>query len=258
MRGNRDLRQVVLLALVCAVGGLFLPFDALRLVVAAPLLFFLPGYAIVAAIFAHGRLPRPQLLTLSAGLSLAVLALGALLINYLPGGVRSGWWALLLVLVTIGAARAAAVRRPRQGGNRQRARRPRPGALQLAMVGAGAVATVAAIVLAFQPLGAKSAVGYTELWIQPLKGAKRGVQIGVGSAEQEDTTYRLWVKFGRGEPPQGRYFGLAPGETKIIHMLTEKEPTVPQPVRATLFRRDQPGHAYRRVTTWIRPRGGSG
>ena len=116
MRGHGDLEAAVGGAALCALLALFLPFDALRLLVGAPLLFFLPGYAITAAVFARGRIERRHFLVFSVGLSLAVLALGALVLNYLPGGIRGGWWALLLFLVVLGACRGAALRRPRRAG----------------------------------------------------------------------------------------------------------------------------------------------
>ena len=54
-----------------------MPVEALSLLFAAPLAFFLPGYAIVSAVFVRARLVVPVLLTLSIGTSLSTLALGA-------------------------------------------------------------------------------------------------------------------------------------------------------------------------------------
>ncbi len=211
MKGHKDLRLVCLLALASAALALLLPWGPLCLVVALPLVLFLPGYALVAAIFAHGKIPLRHLLVLSIGLSLAVLALGALLLNYLPGGIRAGWWALLLVIVVFAAARGAAIRRP------------------------------------------NNALGYTQMWIQPLQGAKTGVEIGVGSGEQKEASYRLWVRFGDGEAPQGRYFKLAPGEARTVRLLTEEQPAPTEQIRAALFKQNRPDQAYRRVSTWITP-----
>jgi uncharacterized membrane protein len=255
MKGHKDLRLACALALASAVLTLLLPWGPLCLVVALPLIFFLPGYAVAAAIFARGRIPLRHLLVLSLGLSLAVLALGALPLNYLPGGVRAGWWALLLVIVVFAAARAAAIRRPshRAAPRPSSPWKPRLNPAQAGLFTLGALAVVAAIVLAFIPVGAKNALGYTQMWIQPLAGAKTGVEIGVGSAEQKEASYRLWVKFGGGEAPQGRYFKLAPGETQIVKLLTEKQPVANEQIRAALFKRNGPDHAYRRVSTWITP-----
>lgn len=255
MKGHKDLRLACALAVASAVLTLILPWGPLCLVVALPLVLFLPGYAAAAAIFARGRIPRRHLLVLSVGLSLAILALGALPLNYLPGGVRAGWWALLLVIVVFAAARAAAIRRPsrRAAPRLSSSWRPRLNPARAALFAGGALAIVAAIVLAFIPVGAKNALGYTQLWIQPLAGEKAGVEIGVGSGEQEEASYRLWVKFGEGEAPQGRYFELAPGETHVVRLLTEEQPAASEQIRAALFKQGGPGRAYRRVSTWITP-----
>lgn len=254
MRGFRDLRRTIALAAASALLALVLPFGPLGLLAGLPLFFFLPGYAIVAATFAHGRIPFQHMLVLSVGLSLAVLALGALPLNYLPGGIRAGWWALLLFAVVLAACRAAALRRPRNWQPPERPALPRANLAQAGLAAGGGLAILVAIVLAFVPMKAADAVGYTELWIAPLHGAADGVEIGVGNGEQEEVPYRLFVKFGDGEPPQGRRFALEPGEKRTVRLPTEGEPQAAKPIEAALFREDRPGSgAYRRVSTWIGP-----
>jgi hypothetical protein len=254
LSGYRDLRLTIAAAAASALLAVILPFEALRVLVALPLILFLPGYAITAATFAHGRISLQHALVLSLGLSLATLALGGLVLNYLPGGIRGGWWALLLFAVVLGACRAAALRRPRRWRPGKRQPLPPLNAGQAGLATAGALAALAAVVLAFVPLGASGTVGYTEMWIKPLDGAKAGVEIGVGSAEHGDVPYRLFVKFGDGEPPQGRSFTLAPGETRTVRLLAEDEPRRAKLVEAALFREDlTDSGAYRRVSTWIGP-----
>ena len=215
MRGHGDLEAAVGGAALCALLALALPFDLLRVLVGAPLLFFLPGYAIAAATFAHGRIRRSHFLVFSVGLSLAVLALGALVLNYLPGGIRAGWWALLLFLVVLGACRGAALRRPRRAGPPISLDLPRTNRTQAGLLAAAALAILAAVILAFVPLSATNAIGYTELWIQPLEASEGpGVRIGVGSGERDDSSYRLVVEFGDGEGEATQQLELAPGRRR--------------------------------------------
>jgi uncharacterized membrane protein len=250
MRGHRDLRLVVTAAIFCAVLALAIPVEFLSLLFAAPLAFFLPGYAIAAAALVRNRLTRLQMLPLSLGLSLATLALGSLLLNYL-GGLRAGSWALLLVVVTVAAARAAALRRPAAGGG---LRLPRPAAATLAMGLAGLVLAGAAVALAYDPLSASHAIGYTELWMQPAGDA--AVRVGVGNQQHTGTGYELQVRFGRGTAPVSRSLRLDPGEQAVIELSApEGAPSRPLPVVATLFREDTPGVAYRRVNGWLLPPG---
>jgi hypothetical protein len=267
MRGHGDLEAAVGGAALCALLALFLPFDALRLLVGAPLLFFLPGYAITAAAFARGRIERRHFLVLSVGLSLAVLALGALVLNHLPGGVRGGWWALLLFLVVLGACRGAALRRPRRAGPAVAWSLPRVNGAQAVAAAGGALLAVAAVVLAFVPLSATNAIGYTEISIQPLEAsAGPGVRIGVGSGERDDSSYRLVVEFGDGEGEATRQLRLAPGQKQVLELQPpDNSPAAsagagPVPVVATLYKEDspEPDQPFRQVSTYIDAAGGPG
>jgi len=250
MKGHRDLRLVVTTAIVCAISALAIPVEFLSLLFAAPLAFFLPGYAIAAATLVRNRPGRLRMLPLSLGLSLAVLALGSLLLNYL-GGLRAGSWALLLVLVTVAAARAAALRRPAAKDGGFGLRRPAPAAL--AMVLAGLILAGGAIALAYVPPSASHAIGYTELWMQPGGSA---VRVGVGNQQHTNTGYELQVRFGAGSAPISRSLQLAPGEQAVLRLPAPGgAPAAPLRVVATLFREDDPGVAYRRVNGWILPPG---
>jgi uncharacterized membrane protein len=266
MRGHGDLEAAVGGAALCALLALALPFDLVRVLVGAPLLLFLPGYAITAAAFAHGRIPRPHFLLFSVGLSLAVLALGALPLNYLPGGIRAGWWAALLFLVVLGACRGAALRRPRRAGAPITWALPGVNRAQAGLVAAGGLAIVAALALAFVPLSATNAVGYTEAWIQPLEaGREPGVRIGIGSAEREDTSYRLVVIFGASEGEAARQLELEPGEKQVLEFQApDRSPVATGAggairVTATLYEQSgpEPDRPFRRVSTWIEPAGPS-
>jgi uncharacterized membrane protein len=253
MRGNRDLRLVTASAIACALLALLVPVEALSLLFAVPLAFFLPGYAIVSAVFVRARLVMPVLLTLSIGTSLSTLALGALVLNYAPGGVDGLGWAILLAAVTAAACRRAAIRRPATDG-RWLPGWQAPAPSQAAFLVATAVVAVAALVLAFANLPADRAIGYTELWMQPYAAAgKTGVRVGVGSNEQHRTVYTLRVRLKR-TGPTVRRFALEPGESRVLRVASAPAGGGgPMRVSAALFR---PGHSsrpYRRVSGWTRP-----
>jgi uncharacterized membrane protein len=250
MRGHRDLVLASVLALVCAVCAVLLPLTAMRVGFGIPLCLYLPGYAITAATFAPNPLGRPQTALLGVALSLCVLALGALALNYL-GGLHSGTWALLLVLVTLVGCRAAAVRRP-QRGRRPQPALPRISLPQAVLYCAGLLAAVAAVSLAFVVLPAKNAVGHTDMWIETAdEGTSALVEIGVRSLEQHEASYFVRVRVGRAEKPTVRLFNLVPGEERTIR-LRVPAPSRPLPATASLFRQSDPERIYRRIHTWIR------
>ena len=111
MRGHRDLWLVAAGAPLCAAVALLVPLEAVRLAAAAPLCLVLPGYALSSAAFSSRSLSGGRFAALVLGLSLIVLILSALVLNYGPGGIRDVSWAVILVLVTIAACRWAAVKR---------------------------------------------------------------------------------------------------------------------------------------------------
>ena len=116
---------------------------------------------------------------------------------------------------------------------------------------------IVAMALAFVPLSAKHAVGYTEIWVQPLSGAATtGVRIGVGSAEQHSASYRLLVKLGAGDPPIVRRFALEPGQHKVLQLRTPAQAgTTIVRATGTLYLGQRSTAPYRRGSTWIaRPR----
>ena len=108
---HRDLRTVALAAIFFTVPALVIPLAWLSFLLLAPLAFFLSGYAILLASFVEGPQPWPRAFWFSLALSLAVLALLPLPLNFL-GGLTPATWAIALVLVVLVACGVAAGRRP--------------------------------------------------------------------------------------------------------------------------------------------------
>lgn len=254
MRGHGDLRLVAAAAGLCAVLALLIPLDGIALVFAAPLVLLLPGYAITAAAFARRPLAWPQFLLLSIALSLAVLVLGSLLLNY-AGGIHPLSWGLLLVAVVFAACRVAAVRRDKTSRGPSWPR-PRLRRLEVAMVLAGVAAAVVAIALSSSTVPVGDAIGYTQLWILPQAGTEgHEVQVGVRSQQQASTDFDLRVRIGA-DALVRRSFRLAPGETRLIKLRAPPGSEGTLPVIATLLRHNRPFSVYRRVKgSLLAPRG---
>lgn len=250
MREQRDLRLVVAATALCAVGSLITPLGAVRIVFAAPLTLFLPGYAITAAVFGP-RQPRwPEMVPLTVSISLATIALGGILLNYTPGGIRGLPWTLLLTLVIVACCQVAAVRRSRLPTKRRRLELPRVTPTGAILLVACVALTAAALALAQTTLRAENALGYTELWMVPREQTGVAARIGVTSQQQNPTAYRLEVKFGDRRQKIKRSFELEPGETLNLHF---SHPPAAQPVsiKAQLFKRGKPHKVYRSVDGWL-------
>jgi uncharacterized membrane protein len=257
VRGHPDLRRIAALALLCALLAPLLPVGWLSLLFALPLALFLPGYGLTLAIFARRPIERPQAMLLGLGLSLSVLALGALPLNYVPRGIGPVSWAILLLLVTLCGCGAAAWRRPR-GATARPPRwpsRPDSNVGALGLLGAALACTALAFVLTFNTTSAERADGYTALWLlppTPRDAAAGGTRVGVNSEEQKRTAYRLRVRVGERPAEIVRRFSLDPGETRVLKLTPQSPPPgAAIPVRAKLFLQDKPGDVYRRVSGWL-------
>jgi uncharacterized membrane protein len=252
MRGHRDLEQAILAAALCALVAALVPWEIVRLAAALPLTLFLPGYAIVAAAFGSQELALPKRVTLSIGISLTVLVLGAFVLNIFPFGLRTWSWAVLLVLVVIAAARGAALRRAPARRERPRARAlpGRPAASSVAFVSLALVIGIAALVLAQRPLPAKHALANTALWMLPTDSDENAVAVGVISNQHDPHSYRLEVNLGQDRSRTYRV-DLDPGGERVYEIDVPPKPKARTHVVASLYRAGKPQKLYRRVTSWL-------
>jgi len=253
MRGHRDLRLILALTVVCAIGSLITPLGAVRVIFAVPLALVLPGYAIVAAAFGT-RLPAwPERIPLTLGISLATAALTSLVLNYLPGGIHGFSWALLLVLIVLFACRSAARRRGRLRGRHQppslRSLKPTPVAAATTIATVAMV--VAALILAQVTFDNDHAAGFTQLWIAPPKPTDVSIRVGVTSEQQGTRAYRLVIDVEGQAEPVVENFELEPSQTRLVKVGSGGAPP-PAGVEAKLYLRGHPGKVYRRVSTQLR------
>lgn len=82
------LYAINLLTLALVLIIVFLPSNVLRIIIGLPLVLFFPGYTLIAALFPRkGSLSGIERLALSFGLSIAVVPLIGLALNYMPWGM---------------------------------------------------------------------------------------------------------------------------------------------------------------------------
>lgn len=86
---DKDLWLIGILTILLAVVIAFLPSTPARIILGLPFLLFFPGYTLVAALFPKkGSLGGVERVALSFGLSIAVVPLIGLILNYTPWGIR--------------------------------------------------------------------------------------------------------------------------------------------------------------------------
>ena len=111
-----DLALVILFTLLCIPFVLIPPLNEspVRIILGLPLVLFLPGYSLIAALFPRkDDLDGIERIALSFGLSIAVVPLLGLALNYTPFGIRLSPVLVVLSVFTISLASGAYIRRSR-------------------------------------------------------------------------------------------------------------------------------------------------
>ena len=111
----KDLALVILFTLLCIPFVLIPPLNEispLRIILGLPLVLFLPGYSLIAAVFPRkDDLDAIERIALSFGLSIAITPLLGLALNYTPFGIRLLPILIVLSIFTISLAIGTYVRR---------------------------------------------------------------------------------------------------------------------------------------------------
>ena len=111
----KDLTLVILFTLLCIPFVLVPPLNEIspiRIIFGLPLVLFLPGYSLIAALFPRkDDLDGIERIALSFGLSIAITPLLGLALNYTPFGIRLSPVLIVLSVFTIALAICAYIRR---------------------------------------------------------------------------------------------------------------------------------------------------
>ena len=204
-----------LLVIILIVAILFFPSNILRIILGIPFLLFFPGYTLHTAIFpGRERLDGTERVALSFGLSVAVVPLIGLILNYLPWGIRLepvlySVASFILVTSAIAWFRWKRLAEPARFGIEFQVR--------MTIWAGGIWNKVLSIILVIAILGALGTLGYiiavpkvgerfTEFYILGLNGKamdypselKLGeegrVIVGIANREHEIVSYRLEVR----------------------------------------------------------------
>jgi uncharacterized membrane protein len=222
----------------------------LRVVVALPLVFVSPGYAIVA-IFFPSREPGPLArLALSVGLSLVLCDLGGFILNWMPLGLTRVSWVLLLGWITIVAGVVAIFRSLQlaQAPSVQAQSDPsaaRLGLLQAALLGLALLITVGATQFICNSVEQNSAFSFTQLWLLPGTGTPASVRVGIANMETRPVQYRLQVK--QGQVLIGEWPVITVAHNQRWEIALPLLPDNAGEVEALLYRLDMPETIYRQA-----------
>jgi len=219
-----------------------------------PLIFFYPGYALLAASGCE-ELAATERVLLSIGTSIVMTIAGGLVLHLTGLGLQTLSWAALLGIPTIVACLFAGYRRhvaptpPQRARHRPAVTNPtgqsRKAVSIIVALAVFAGVTWAALVTRIEP----PRTGFTQFWSSPLHGSGDGsIRLGINNLEDRATTYHLRLVARDAVVREWTGLRLAPGarwEIEVPH-----DNGAQRPVRALLMRQDQPDIAYRSLVLW--------
>jgi Protein of unknown function (DUF1616) len=252
LRKQSDLFLGIILALaliIMAVLGLHPPI--LQAILALPFVLFVPGNALVKAIFPQDDLKWVERFLLAIGLSLGVTILSGLVLNITPWGLQADSWLLILSAFTLEASGIAIGRRWRMPASDTALHRSYFPLRQVVLLGLAMVLIVFALKLTFTPRAAEGIQGYTSLWILPkAETDPASLIIGIHSQETAPTQYILQITFNGQLLQEWSAISLAPGEESLKSIA---RPAGSGLLDAALYRADSLGSVYRRVSITLNP-----
>lgn len=257
--GIRDRGPLDLILVIAAtwVSMAFIEVDvsnvALRAVFTLPLVLLLPGYALMASMFPRCNLGVAEQVLLSLGLSLAVTALGGVILNWTPWGLQTDSWSLLLGLVTFGGSAVALIRRPAQPIFVLCQRRTSMSVRQAGLLGLAALVLGGAVAVAHKGAAQQQTPGFTQLWALPANapGQQHAIRVGVKNMEATTVAYQVEIVVNGKDVMKLPLVKAAPQHTwETTVVLPRGLPTI-NPVEVVLYRADAPGTVYRHVELWL-------
>jgi hypothetical protein len=248
-RKNIDLIIIMSIVVMNVVWAL-LPFHftVIGIILALPLVFVLPGYALTEAFFQQRSLETAHRLVFSLALSLAVTILSGFILNLFPTGLHALSWTLFLGLVTVVFSLISNLRRTEQPYRKQ------PLRLKFSISAfflfeVATIVTILAILFSAVGVAQQRQPGFTQLWIQPAAQPKGScaIRIGVSSFESTLVTYRIIMTMNNTQIAIWPSVSLVPRE-----QWEQIEPINPATnsstfVEVQLYRLDKPQTVYQKV-----------
>jgi uncharacterized membrane protein len=275
-----DLLLVTILSVILILIIIFLPNSLIRVIIGVPFVLFFSGYTLTCVLFPRKRdLDGVERLALSIGLSLAVVPLIGLALNYTPFGIRLYPILLSLFLFSLSMSILSAYRRRKLPAEERFApllsfKMPRLewGSMsrmdKLLSVGLIASILAAGVTVAYVATTPKVGERFTEFYVLGPEGKAENyptnltlgesgtVILGVVNHEYEDVTYRILVRLDNETIATIEGIKLAHGEKWEQNFTFTPQKTGENMKLEFLLYREGSEEPYRSLHIWItvRPR----
>jgi uncharacterized membrane protein len=208
------------------------------------MVLFIPGYAIVTAVLPN--IGSERTLLLSLGLSIAISAIGGILLNLTPWGLTPGTWAIWLSTIAI-IGIILAYRQRRTFSQNFEMGVPSLQKENIAIFGLAGFILLISVLIAYIS-SIQTETTFTQLWAIPnvTPEGRYEVQIGIRNEEKLPEVYNLYIEVDSQRLDEWPTIPLESGSEWItVYQLPEKPN---RPIRILLYRINDMNHAYR----WLR------
>ncbi len=262
---NKDIGIVLAIVLLNVVWTL-LPLHVawVGVVLALPMVFFVPGYTLTEVLTHTRGLDIFYRLTLSLGLSITLDILGGLLLNVFPFGLRAASWIALLSLLTLLFAVILFLLRRRTYSSSAGVATPQTGFVlaqnRFVLVRDGLLfafaltLVISSLVYATRGVAQQPRAGFTQLWMLPASHSAPSCDLNIGlhSFENETVTYSAVMTSNGTSTMLWSQLVLEPDQTWQASVTAKPTETVKTLfVQVKLYRSDKPEAVYREVHTTL-------
>ncbi len=221
----------------------------LRTILAIPFALFVPGNALMSAIFPGSSLRRLEWFLFTIGSSLGVLVFSGLVLNLTPWGLQTNSWLVVLSGFSLLTSVIALWRRRKIPLEAPKSVQFFIPGRQVPLLSLAIVVIGLALILTLTPQSSHNIQGYTSLWILPESDSQSGTHlVGIHNQELRTTLYDLEVTYNGQSVKKWLDISLAPG---LEWQQSINTPTGQGLVEAVLYLKDNPGVVYRHVSITV-------
>jgi len=226
------------------------------IILALPLVFVLPGYALAETLYSKRSLDASIRLLFSLGLSLAIDVVGGFILNIV--GLHTLSWALYLGLLTSLLALLAAYQRRRTAGNVAQSLRFRLKLFEYILIGLAAAIVCLSVLYSIAGAQQQHYPGFTQFWMLPTTqpGQSCTVRLGIHSFESTSVTYRVTLTANKTQEMTWSSIVLTPRQEWQQSASVRLDTANSIYVEAQLYRLDKPQSVYRNVHLTLYNTGG--
>jgi uncharacterized membrane protein YhdT len=247
---NIDLILIVTVALMNVILALFPSHPpVMGIVLALPLVFLLPGYALIETLFYRHSFDSIYRFMLFIGTSLSIDILSGFILNILPGGLQARSWATFLGLLTVVFSLLSAYLR--RGSSRGEIQLPkfRFRMYEYVLLGLSIIVAILSIEYSVVKATQQPYPDLTQLWMLPSLQTDNNcaVRLGIHSFEATSETYRLTMAVNGIQVNMWPSIVLAPQAEweRLVAILPRSTSSAYVEVR--LYKSDKPETVYHEV-----------